>query len=68
MIKEVYRGDYDAGIAEFAEWVVRGPGTYIRFGSERNAAHELASRLNNAYILGYATKVIETQDDNRTQA
>jgi hypothetical protein len=53
MIKEVYSVDYD-GAFENSEWIVKGPGTYIRYGDDRQSAYEWAARLNNAYLLGYA--------------
>lgn len=65
----IYKVDYDSPSDGILEWVVRGPATYIRFGKDRNQAYDIASRLNTAYLLGYATQIIESQNDgNGTKA
>lgn len=60
MNRHVFSVNYEAGAqGKNVEWVVKGPGTFIRFGAERNEAYVMEARLNNAYILGYASHVIE---------
>lgn len=64
----IYSVSYESGAGnKHTEWVVKGPGTYIRMGDDRNYAYEMASRLNNAYILGYTAYHMTKNDTKCTQ-